>query len=113
MLAKTKKIEIVIDEQDDHIAIIFSSFRDLKKAFQQIRSNFKVKSSWKNWISFYLIFFDDYFKCYKIDNCEFIVEPDGHNWMEGLALVTQKSNMDTFNRIISTLEDIFEIKGSK
>lgn len=105
-----QKVAIKVDKQENQLSINFMKFRDLRQALKILKTNFNVSSSWKNWFSFYLLFFDDYFKAYKIEEADFFVQPDGFTWMEGLALATKKSNEATFDKVVATLEEKYEVK---
>ncbi len=94
---------IKIEKKDDHLAIVFPKFSELRAALKKLKKKHKFKSTWKNLVLFYLPLFDDYYKEYFIDDVLFQVETNGHTWMEGLALVTKKSNETFFDEIVRTL----------
>ena len=96
---------IKIEKKDDHLAIVFPKFSELRAALKKLKKKHKFKSTWKNLVLFYLPLFDDYYKEYFIDDVLFHVETDGHTWMDGLVLVTKKENDTVFEEIIKTLNE--------
>lgn len=104
VLSDAKSIKAKISHADSKVAICFENLKAARKAANVLRQDLGAKSTWRNWVSFYLPLFDDYLKVYKINEKEFVLEPDGFTYMDGVALWTDAQNEALFNEVVQTLK---------
>ena len=65
-----------------------------------------AKASFKNYLLFYLPFFDDFVRAYYINNKLFVIEPDGFGITDGVCIHTQLENEQLLRSIVADIETL-------
>jgi len=99
------EINSKLSMHDNKLAIVFKGLGNARKIIGVVKRDYGGKGSWKNYIPFYYLFFDHYLKEFMVDGKKFVIEPDGHTYMDGLAFWTDQDNEVLFYKIVETLKE--------
>lgn len=83
--------------------------RIVRSVVKTLKERFKAKERWKNYLSFYLLWFDDYAKEYIVNGEVFILEAGGWEDFNPLCIHTDIKNEMLFREVVATIQEAIKI----